>query len=60
MNTDRTEEKIPQKTSKLFYKDFEYIDQMVNWFNDNPDKELITFSVGKTQQVFLAIYRAYE
>ena len=60
MNTDRTEEKVPQKTRKLYYKQFEYVDEMVNWFNDNPDNELITFSVGKGNKCFLAVYRKYE
>jgi len=60
MNTDRTEEKVPQKTRKLYYKQFEYVDEMVNWFNDNPDNELITFSVGKGSNCFLAVYRKYE
>ena len=60
MNTDRTEEKIPQKTRKLFYKQFTYVDEMVNWFNTHTEYEFISFSLGKSGNVFIAVYKAYE
>ena len=42
------------------YKIFQYIDELTDFFNDNRNYELISFSVGKNRDTFIAIYKDYK
>ncbi len=39
---------------------FQYIDELTDFFNENRNCELITFSVGKNRDTFIAIYKDYK
>ena len=47
------------KTRKLYYEVFSYMSEMINFFNDHPEYELIAYSY-KTKEVLTAVYYVYN
>ena len=45
---------------KITWKSFEYINQLADFFDFHREYELISFSVGKNCDSFLAIYKDFS
>ena len=63
MNHDIDQEltqNIKYKQEKLYWKKFEYLDNMVDWFNNHQEYKFINFTLGKEQTCFYAIYTNKE
>lgn len=45
---------------KFKYKAFQYINELCDFFNENKNCELVGFSLSKTQDKFVAVYKEYE
>lgn len=60
MNQDIKQVKKTYKQTHLYYKQFDYINELVDWFNENQQYEFISFSVGKGQNCFIAVFKDKE
>ena len=45
---------------RIRWKSFDYINELSDWFDQHRECELISFSVGKNANSFLAVYKDYR
>lgn len=60
MNQDIKKVKKTYKQTHLYYKQFSYINELVDFFNTNQQYELISFSLGRGEHSFIAVYKDKE
>lgn len=60
MNQDIKQKNKTYKQTHLYYKQFDYINELVYFFNTNQQYELISFSLGRGEPSFIAIYKDKE
>ena len=53
------EQNIRESKRKMNFKQFEYVNHLTDFFNSNPQYELITFTMGR-HDTFIALYYSYE
>lgn len=60
MKTNKKNKIDKEHSFNLCYKEFVYINELVDWFNENKQYELVTITLAKNHETFFAIYKEFE